>query len=75
MGCSLPGCSVHGITQTRILEWVAFRSVQISLGKCRCSLQKESSHLSKRHMMWFLLLLSFISMLLHEPSQSLFGSI
>ena len=23
MGCSLPGCSVHGIFQTRILEWVA----------------------------------------------------
>jgi len=23
MDCSLPGCSVHGILQTRILEWVA----------------------------------------------------
>ena len=23
MGCSLPGCSVHGILQARILQWVA----------------------------------------------------
>ena len=23
MDCSLPGCSVHGILQVRILEWVA----------------------------------------------------
>ena len=23
MDCSLPGSSVHGIVQTRILEWVA----------------------------------------------------
>ena len=23
MDCSLPGCSVHGISQARILEWVA----------------------------------------------------
>ena len=24
--CSLPGCSVHGVFQARILEWVAFPS-------------------------------------------------
>ena len=24
VGCSLPGSSVHGILQARILEWVAF---------------------------------------------------
>ena len=24
MDCSLPGSSVHGILQTRILEWVAY---------------------------------------------------
>ena len=23
MDCSLPGCSVHGIFQARVLEWVA----------------------------------------------------
>ena len=23
MDCSLPGCSVHGILQARILEWIA----------------------------------------------------
>ena len=26
MGCSLPGSSVHGISQARILEWVAISS-------------------------------------------------
>ena len=26
MDCSPPGCSVHGILQARILEWVAVRS-------------------------------------------------
>ena len=26
MECSLPGCSVHGILQVRILEWVAISS-------------------------------------------------
>ena len=26
MGCSPPGCSVHGISQARILEWVAISS-------------------------------------------------
>ena len=26
MDCSLPGCSVHGILQARILEWVAMPS-------------------------------------------------
>ena len=26
MDCSLPGSSVHGILQARILEWVAFSS-------------------------------------------------
>ena len=26
MNCSLPGSSVHGILQTRILEWVAMPS-------------------------------------------------
>ena len=26
MDCSLPGCSVHGISQARMLEWVAISS-------------------------------------------------
>jgi len=33
MDCSLPGSSVHGIFQTRILEWVAMPSSRgFSLG-------------------------------------------
>ena len=32
MGCSLPGSSVHGILQERILEWVAMPSSRGSSG-------------------------------------------
>ena len=28
MDCSSPGCSVHGISQARILEWVALHSLR-----------------------------------------------
>ena len=33
MDCSLPGSSVHGILQARILEWVAFPSPNSSVAK------------------------------------------
>ena len=33
MGCSPPGSSLHGISQARILEWVAISS---SRGSCQC---------------------------------------
>jgi len=35
--CSLPGSSVHGIFQARILEWgaIAFSATDISLSKLR----------------------------------------
>ena len=33
MDCSLPGFSVHGILQARILEWVPFQ-VGVVVGKC-----------------------------------------
>ena len=32
MDCSLPGSSVHGILQARILEWIAFSSPGDLLG-------------------------------------------
>ena len=32
MGCSLPGSSIHGILQARILEWVAMLSSRGSSG-------------------------------------------
>ena len=33
--CSLPGSSVHGIFQARVLEWgaIAFSTMEMSLGK------------------------------------------
>ena len=35
MDCSLPGSSLHGIFQARVLEWVAtaFSTMDMSLGK------------------------------------------
>ena len=32
MDCSLPGSSVHGIFQARVLEWIALPSPMINLG-------------------------------------------
>ena len=37
MGCSLPGSSIHGIFQARVLEWGA---IAFSVGGCR-TLQKD----------------------------------
>ena len=49
MDCSLPGSSVHGILQARILEWVAISS---SRGSSRLG-----SNLSLLHCRWILYLL------------------
>ena len=40
MGCSLPGSSVHGILQARMLEWVAMPSSRGSSGP------RDRTHLS-----------------------------
>ena len=40
MDCSLPGSSVHGISQARILEWVAISS---SRGPSQC---RDRTHVS-----------------------------
>ena len=34
MGCSLPGSSIHGIVQARVLEWGAIAFSSQLLGKC-----------------------------------------
>ena len=47
MNCSLPGSSVHGISQTRTLEWVAISFSRAS------SQSRDQTHVS-----WILLLLS-----------------
>ena len=41
MFCSPPGCSVHGILQARILEWVA---ISLSMGSSRT----QVSHIAGR---------------------------
>ena len=37
MDCSLPGSSIHGISQARVLEWVAvaFSAMDMTLSKLR----------------------------------------
>ena len=46
MVCSLPGLSVHGIFQARVLEWgtIAF-SDPMSLGKCKLKQQLGTTEL------------------------------
>ena len=46
MGCSLPGSSLHGILQARVLEWVA---ISFSRGSSRPRNWTQVSHISGRH--------------------------
>ena len=45
MDCSLPGSSVHGISQARVLEWVAiaFSKRRLSSEELMFSISQESS--------------------------------
>ena len=43
MDCSLPGSSVHGIFQSRVLEWVA-----IAFSEMRLDKKKELTHIAKK---------------------------
>ena len=45
MDCSLPGSSVHGISQARVLEWIAISFYKVS------SQPKDRSHGPKIHLM------------------------
>ena len=45
MDCRLPGSSVHGILQARILEWVA---IAFSRGSSQCRDQTRVSHIAGR---------------------------
>ena len=45
MDCSLPGSSVHGILQARILEWVA---ISFSRGSSRPRARTQVSHIAGR---------------------------
>ena len=44
MDCSLPGCSVHGVLQVRIQEWVA---ISFSKGSSQCRDQTQVSWVSR----------------------------
>jgi len=46
MDCSLPGSSVHGIFQARVLEWVA---ISFSRGSSQPRDQTQVSHIVGRH--------------------------
>ena len=43
MDCSLPGSSVHGIFQARVLEWVAIAFSEVP---CRKNLKRDTKELS-----------------------------
>ena len=44
MGCSLPGSSIHGIFQSRVLEWVAISFSRTALLVTVYSMQSHSMH-------------------------------
>ena len=50
MDCSLPGSSVHGILQARVLEWVAVAFLDSVLSKalCTCAVSHLSATLQLR---------------------------
>ena len=49
MGCSLPGSSVHGIFQARVLEWVA---ISFSKGSSQPRDRTQVSRTAGRHFYW-----------------------
>ena len=59
MDCSPPGSSVHGILQTRILEWIAFPSPgdlpNLGIEPGSHALQADSLLCSYQGITWFLL--------------------
>ena len=59
MNCNLPGSSVHGIFQVRVLEWVA---ISFSRGSSRPRDQTRVSHIVGRHFtVWATMEVLFIS--------------
>ena len=51
MDCSLPGSSIHGIFQARVLEWGAIAFSKGRLGKCKPKeslISKEPSNILKK---------------------------
>ena len=46
MDCSLPGSSIHGIFQARVLEWVA---IFFSRGSSQPRDQTQVSHIAGKH--------------------------
>ena len=49
MDCSLPGSSIHGIFQARVLEWgaIAFSYVMFSSVQFSCSVMSDSLRLDE----------------------------
>ena len=51
MDCSLPGSSIHGIFQARVLEWgaIAFSEVDMSLSKFQEILKNRKAWCAEVH--------------------------
>ena len=56
MDCSLPGCSVHQISQARVLEWVAIAFSRINMTRTL----KEKKNISHKHIRKCLSIIIFI---------------
>jgi len=57
MGCNLPGSSVHGIFQARVLEWVpisAFAKFMAFYGPISCYISKHADNYLIPHYKLFL---------------------
>ena len=51
MDCSLPGSSVHGIFQARVLKWgaIAFPSMDMNLNKLRKMVEEREAWCAVAH--------------------------
>ena len=72
MDCSLPGSSIHGIFQARVLEWDA-----IAFSDCYCNVKENiwipKNSAPKRYLwQWVMCILSLVSILQNERLWPLF---
>ena len=71
MGCSLPGSSVHGVSQARTLEWVAIWDFPDPEIGCLFVLSMISFAVQKSLIRSHLLIFAFVSFDLGEGSKTI----
>ena len=72
MDCSLPGSSIHGIFQARVLEWGAIAFSGMSLGKCKSKPhERKKNKKQKNHMRYQSYPLGYVEFKKREKRQIL----